>query len=356
MGTGWPQTAFDPNSPAKGNSAQTQSVPACASLRSGVQAVAQAPPYVDEPVEQLKRMVPGLKGIESNPDEITKGSGPAQVVQDKAASILGKTGAVIASLLQRMPDLIAREEVRKPVAAQAIGGVRIDGAIADLAPNTLGAALNSGSRSSGSSAVRYETHFFTYRIVRRRNASGNDSLEEFRTDAHDRPIYGTHGYAGTPLSVGFATVWLYFLPGNLHDSRFRYLGKQSIGDNKTFVLAFAQISGETGLNTNIESTFGVCSTPLQGIVWIDQSTFQIVRVETDLLSPLPGIQLNQLRSITNYGAVRIHTLNLELWLPVDVETAWQTAYRTGQETHLYSQYRLFRSTTRILPPGKSQLH
>jgi hypothetical protein len=96
---------------------------------------------------------------------------------------------------------------------------------------------------------------------------------------------------------GFATVWLFFFPGNRHESHFRYLGQQKIGSRETYVLAFAQIPESVGKGAVIESSYGQCSTPLQGVAWIDQSTFQIVHMQTDLLSPLPGVQLNQLRSI-----------------------------------------------------------
>jgi len=89
------------------------------------------------------------------------------------------------------------------------------------------------------------------------------------------------------------------------------------------------------------------------VAWIDQSTFQIVRVLTDLLTPLPSIQLNQLRSIAEYGAVKIRPLDLTLWLPNDVQIQWQTAHGAGREIHQYSHYRLFHSTAKIFPVGES---
>ena len=122
---------------------------------------------------------------------------------------------------------------------------------------------------------------------------------------------------------------------------------------KTYVMAFAQIPENTGLGATIESGSRRCSTPLQGVAWIDQSTFQIVRMQTDLLSPLPDIDLDQLRSILTFGSVKIAGLNLLMWLPSDVETTWQTAFHVGKESHLYSHYRLFHSTARVLPGFES---
>ena len=76
-------------------------------------------------------------------------------------------------------------------------------------------------------------------------------------------------------------------------------------------------------------------------------------MQTDLLSPLPNIQLNRLRAVLNYGPVKIKERNLLLWLPTDVKTSWQTAEGAGGEFHLYSHYRLFGSTIRIVPEAES---
>src|SRR5260370_28788968 len=77
--------------------------------------------------------------------------------------------------------------------------------------------------------------------------------------------------------------------------------------------------------------------------------YRIVRIQIDLLSSAPGIQLNKLRPILNYSEVKIRQHNLPLSLPTDVETSWQIGDATGNETHRYSNYRLFEATTTILP-------
>ena len=74
----------------------------------------------------------------------------------------------------------------------------------------------------------------------------------------------------------------FFLPGDLEESRFRYIGEQKIDDRETYVLTFAPAPGQEGLDVAVKSSNGRCSTPIQGVAWIDQSTFQIVRVQTDL--------------------------------------------------------------------------
>jgi Flp pilus assembly protein TadD len=283
---------------------------------------ATAPPisYVDLQIEQLKKAVPGLNQLKLAAVNDPSSNGTATPSQDLAEAVLSKTGAAIADLRHKIPNLIATEEVIEPV---SIPGHNWN-----------------------------DVRIYNYRIVHKKTPSGGDVLEEVRTDLRDQPIDDSAKNADRPLSFGFATVWLFFVPGNLHESRFRYLGEESIERRNTYVLAFAQIPKNTGLGVVIASPLGRCSVPLQGVVWIDQSTFQIVHMQTDLLYAAPDIQLYKLRSVLRYGAAKISGLHLLLWLPTNVETTWETAFHTGKETHLYSHYRLFQATMRILPGFK----
>jgi hypothetical protein len=77
-------------------------------------------------------------------------------------------------------------------------------------------------------------------------------------------------------------------------------------------------------------------------------------MQTDLLSPLPGINLNQFRSTINYSEVKINYSevkipqhDLPLWLPSDIEIVWRTANQAGGERHRFSNYKLFEATSTI---------
>jgi hypothetical protein len=341
-----PAWAQDTNRNNPGSAKRSKSdpdivVPSCTAL-TGAEPGPQVPSYVDEPIEQLKKMVPGLSGIRIEAVENPRAGTPALPAQDKTSSIVNRTSAIIAGMYHRMPNLIAKEEVKEPT----------DRTWENDSPRR-GEGGWMGPSQQRFPITHFRTGIYTYRIVHKQTLAGGDVLDEFRTDEHDQPIDDSAHNAQLPFSVGFATTWLFFLPGNLQQSHFRYIGKQKIDNRETYVLAFAQIPDSDALHAVIESSYGSCSTPMQGVAWIDQSTFQIVRMQTDLLTPLPGIQLNQLRSTVEYGAVKIRALDLTLWLPADTETRWQTTYRAGEETHLYSHYRIFQSTARILPIGES---
>ncbi len=319
-------------------SSPTDSLPPCQSFRSDASASMQVlssfvpeTAYVDMPIEQLRKMVPLLNPtMTQRTHEVDDTSAPTPS-PDSAEFILSKTGAAITELLRTTPNLTANEKVR--LTGENLNSSRflVNGVF--VTPQ----------------AKWFDTRDYDYRIVHRQKPSGGDVLVEFRTDARGLPIDNSAKNPYRPMNVGFATVWLVFLPGNLHESRFRYLGEQSIGGRKTYALAFAQNRESTGMQPVINYGSGQCTAPLQGVAWIDQSSFRIVRIQTDLLYSLPDIQLSQLRSILTYQSVKIAGLHISLSLPRDVEITWKTTFRNAKESHHYSDYKLFQVTMKLLP-------
>jgi hypothetical protein len=87
----------------------------------------------------------------------------------------------------------------------------------------------------------------------------------------------------------------------------------------------------------------------QGVAWIDQESYKIVRIGTDLLAPLPNIKLLQATSTVNFSVVEIPKFTESLWLPKSVELTWDLGGNRLGELHRYSKYRLFAATSRIIP-------
>jgi hypothetical protein len=116
-----------------------------------------------------------------------------------------------------------------------------------------------------------------------------------------------------------------------------------------YVVAFAQCPA-------LVKTPGVISIsgakfPLlyQGILWIDQATYRIAGIRTDLLAPLPRIMLEQATSVLNFAEVKIPQVEGSLWLPKEVEITWTISGSRMGERHRYSNYHLFRATATIVP-------
>jgi hypothetical protein len=304
--------------------------------------------YVDETLDQIKKSVPSLRGIKAEADQAPGGSTGDAQARSQTDMILNQASLAIAEMRHRIPNLIAKEEVIQRSGANSEGSNALASSGKSIymnpgGPSTIGNVPGTGD----------QTRVYSYRIVPRTNSTAGDEFDEFRTDSHNRRIADATVDPDDPRTIGFATSWLIFLPENLRESRFRYLGRQKIGNYETYVLAFAQIPGVAHLDTVVGAAYRRCATHVQGVIWIDQSNYHIVRLQTDLLSPLPDIRMIQLRSILNYAEVRIPQRNLSLWLPKNVEASWQLGETNGDETHLYSNYRLFEATVRILPADAS---
>jgi tetratricopeptide (TPR) repeat protein len=83
------------------------------------------------------------------------------------------------------------------------------------------------------------------------------------------------------------------------------------------------------------------SVALKGRAWISADTYQIVRMETDIVAPLPQIKLLAEHTDIEYGPVKFQRANETLWLPqsADVYMAWQG--RQMHRRHSFSNYLLF---------------
>jgi tetratricopeptide (TPR) repeat protein len=80
---------------------------------------------------------------------------------------------------------------------------------------------------------------------------------------------------------------------------------------------------------------------IKGRAWIAADTYQIVRLETDLIAPMQNIRLTADRAVVEYGPVRFRERHLDMWLPqsADVYFDWQ-GHRVHRR-HSFSDYLLF---------------
>jgi hypothetical protein len=121
----------------------------------------------------------------------------------RLAEILERTSNQCVELLGKTPNLISREDV-----------------IVKFGPR--GPTTNQR---------------FDYLVLRHEDqAEGSVTLEEYRT--------GKMSGAAPVLSRGSANAWVLFHPGNLNESRFRYLGHQVLNGHSAAVVGFAQIPGK----------------------------------------------------------------------------------------------------------------
>ncbi len=286
---------------------------------------ADAQPYKDDPIATMKLKVPQLDGLKVDAN------------QAELPTILNKTGEVIVAQMPRVPNLIAQEEI----AQEAVTTTRISNSGAKGISPWSGTAGMSGSSSDA--LVPQTWRRFEYLILARHMDDGGTVFDESRKDLDKKDR------EAAPHGIGFGSLWLMFIPSNQGESSFRYLGTQRVEKRPTYVVAFAQNPRLVKVPGVIQSDSGQVPLLYQGVAWIDQETYKIVRIRTDLLAPLPKIKLWQATSTVSFSEVEIQKFDARLWLPKTVEITWDLGGNRLGELHRYSNYRLFAATSRIVP-------
>ena len=335
---------------------EISNVPACAVSTSNT----SFPSYIEDALPQLKEAVPALRGLRV--EELS----PAE-----SEELLNRTGTTITAMMPRVPNLIAKEEVSQ--ASIALPYMVSNGSQTGNSSYSLGRMGRGGPVPTGVSqpAMRAadgkevgaklqallsepkNSVQFSYRIQSNSDEGSKVGLREFRMNAQNEAIVAASTNPGNPRGVGFGSLWLMFEPTRLNQFQFRHLGREKLGKHDTVVLAFAQIPERATVSPRISLGGTTCSYLMQGVVWIDPTLFQILRLQTDLLFPLTGIHERKLRSEIDFGEIRIPARNLTLWMPNRVEISWEMDNQAGAELHKYSEYRLFGSTSRILTPDEN---
>lgn len=311
------------------------------------------PSYLDDSFPQLKAAVPTLRSLKFEDHRVT---GP-----DDAEPILNQAAQALYAMVPRVPNLIAREEL----SGASIVLPYVPGSIPQLTNGPV--RRNSVPVSSGSSSsvvvegeelnrvleakldVPQQRSIFSYRIRSTDDPTLGPILEEYRVNSNDKAVDRNDFSAGNPRSIGYGSTWLMFVPDNLKQAHFRYLGRQKIDKHDTMVIAFAQDPDVATLMATVQmGTGNGCRYFVQGIIWIDEAFFEIVRIRTDLLAPLTDLHLRQLRSELRFTEVKIPARNLTLWMPSEVKISWQAKDYAGIELHHYSNYKLFSATSRIV--------
>jgi len=80
---------------------------------------------------------------------------------------------------------------------------------------------------------------------------------------------------------------------------------------------------------------------LKGRAWISADTYQIVRLEANLMKPIPEIGLGSEEDVVEYGPVPFRSKNTVLWLPSSADIYYYYRHRPFHRHHAFTNYSLF---------------
>jgi tetratricopeptide (TPR) repeat protein len=258
------------------------------------------------PVELLQAL-PELNGLE-----------PARG-QEELPSILQKVGERVEAFFLDFHNTSSREEVYQQL-------VRRDGRV--------------------KSSLH---HNFQYLLVTWPDKS-RPALEEYRTDPKGGSLSPDVREEDFMLTKGFASASQILLPAYQPESTFLYLGRQRLDRHETYVVAFAQRPEIARLPALFRAAGSVALTLSQGVVWVDCSTYQVLRMRTDLLTPVLRVQLNRETTEIHYGEIHFKDLQSSSWLPRDVVVTVEWKGKLLRNQHSYSDFHVFNVQSTIVTP------
>jgi tetratricopeptide (TPR) repeat protein len=178
--------------------------------------------------------------------------------------------------------------------------------------------------------------------------SSQPGLEEYRTDRKGSPTAPGTSQEGFILTNGFASASAFLLPAYQPESHFAYLGRQRVDGHDTHVIAFAQRPEAARLLGWFRGSEVGVVTLAQGVVWVDDQTYQIARLRTDLLHPISRVRLDRETTEIGYSEVHFKDAGFSAWLPRDVVVTVEWKGKHCRNRHSYSDFHLFTVGSKIL--------
>jgi hypothetical protein len=170
-------------------------------------------------------------------------------------------------------------------------------------------------------------------------------LLEYRTDNKNHAIdqKATKGYFITSGYVGFS---LNFHPSYQQASRFRYLGMQA-SDPRAHIVAFAQKADVKNLQIEYMDIITGKSEhlPVQGLVWVDPDTYQILRLRINLLNGANKSYMTEQSTDIKFSEVLFEDKQRKSWLPREVVVATKLGGLLFRSQHRYTGYKSFDVTS-----------
>jgi hypothetical protein len=286
--------------------------------------VGEAQSFIHEPLEELIKRFPELKTLQPATD------------QEKLPMILEKTGANVHELFDQLGGLVAKEKVTE-IRLNPLTGMPLKVMAERSNPQT-------GMPEGQADQYQVQQDEYSYFIMRKGNLL-QTVIKEYRRDA-----YGLEVPPGVLfLSTGFASSVLHFSKFLQPESTFRYLGEDHVGSRSAYVVAFAQIPEVATITFKVNKPDGSeLQWLIQGIAWVDASSFQILQMKTDLLIPksLPTeiVPKDQLQTLVKFKEMRLNGLANSIWLPTEANVHEELLGQEFRNVHQFTDYCIYDET------------
>ncbi len=185
-------------------------------------------------------------------------------------------------------------------------------------------------------ATTKETREFNYVAAISEPKPGYLTVDEFRTGRTD-----LGDFPGQIATRGLPGLALVFHPDMRDNFEITCEGLSQWNGKATWLLHFRQRDDRPNRMRSYKIGGQVYPISMKGRAWVSADTYQIVRIESELVKPMPKIQLLSEHYTVDYGPVLFKTKNVELWLPKTAELYFHFQKHRYFRRHTFHDFLLF---------------
>ena len=187
-------------------------------------------------------------------------------------------------------------------------------------------------------AAPAETRKFDYVVAIEEPKPGFLVVEEYRNSGS-----ALAEFPGGVVTNGLPALALIFHPDNVVNFEMTCEGLARWNGKPAWQVHFRQRRDKPNTIRSYRLGLDGRSYPvaLKGRAWILADSFEIARLETDLIAPVPQIKLVAEHTAIEYGPVEFHNRDVVMWLPQSAEVYYDWRGKRIHRRHSFSNYMLF---------------
>jgi tetratricopeptide (TPR) repeat protein len=184
--------------------------------------------------------------------------------------------------------------------------------------------------------VRSETRKYDYVASISEPQPGFLAVNEYRSDKMSLAEYPDH-----IASTGFAALALVFHPHMRDNFAMTCEGLGDWRGQATWLVHFRQRTDQPNRIHSYKIGNQIYSVDLKGRAWITADKFQIVRIESEMVNPMPEIRLLGEHEVVEYGPVPFPRKNTTLWLPKSADIYFDFRQHHYYRRHSFDHFMLY---------------
>ena len=184
--------------------------------------------------------------------------------------------------------------------------------------------------------VRHTSRSYSYVASVQQIRPGMYTMEEYRNGMMDLDLFPER-----IATLGLTALVMVFHPIYRDDYEVTCEGLSRWHGGLAWQLHFRQKAGKPARLRSYRVNTMSYPISLRGRAWISADTFQVESLQTDLVSPVPRIQLRSEHIAVEYMPVQFASHHQQLWLPQSADIYFDYGNRRMHRRHHFRDYMLF---------------